>query len=369
MRIAFLDLDDIQNPLLGAGQARATYEVAKRLVAMGHEVTVYCCRYPGYTDSMRDGITYNHIAVGTGSIKLNNLLFILLAPFYVRHIQADIIIESFVAPVSTLCSPLFTKVPVIGLPSMFNAKEFSKKYGGLPFHIIETYGSKVYKYFLPYSEVDSAKMKQLNPDIIYKIVPQGVDKSFLKIPHKTPKHILFLSRLDVHQKGIDLLIEAYARVSDIIGYPLVIAGHGPDESKIRALIAKYKLDKQVKLVGPAYGDTKEKLLSESIFVAFPSRHDELSLWALEALASGMPLVGFDLPECAWAPVDVCLKATPYDIDEYAAKLVEATEPKLNAIMRKNARELAKTYTWEHVASMFEEFMHTVLEYEKKKKTI
>lgn len=364
LHIAFLDLDDIDNPLLGAGQARATYEVAKRLVAMGHSVTVYCSRYPGYKDRVQDGITYRHIAVGTKNMQVNNLLFIIMAPFYVRKIKADIIIESFVAPVSTLCSPLFTKIPVIGLPSMFNAKEFSKKYGGLPFHWIEQWGSKYYKYFLPYSNIDSAKMKQLNPSIIYKIVPQGVDRSFFEIPHKKPKHILFLSRLDIHQKGIDLLIEAYAKVVKTIGYPLVIAGHGPDEAKIKALVKKLGVTEHVHFVGSAYGKTKEALISEAIFVAFPSRHDELSLWSLEALGSGMPMVGFDLPETEWATQDVCLKAKPYDLDEYARLLVKAAEPDLNARMRKNARLLAKNYTWDKVASMFNEFIHTVLQYEK-----
>lgn len=365
LTIAILDFDDIKNPLLGAGQARATYEVAKRLAAVGHKVEVYCSRYPGYQDRTEEGIVYKHIAVGTKHIRVNNLLYILLVPFYVRKIKADVIIESFVAPVSTLCSPLFTKIPVIGLPSMFNAKEFSKKYGGLPFHMIEQWGSRFYKYFLPYSDIDSQKMKALNPSIKYRIVPQGVDESFFTIPHKRPKHILFLSRLDISQKGVDLLIEAYAKIAEKIGYPLVIAGHGPDEGKIKKLINKHRLENKIKMVGSAYGKMKEDLIAEALYVVFPSRHDELSLWALEALASGMPLVAFDLPECRWAITDVCLKASPFDTDQYAELMVKAADPDLNQKMRKNARLFAKEFTWEKVATMFDEFINEVLTHERK----
>lgn len=359
LHIAYIDFDDLRNPLLAAGQARATYEVAKKLVAKGHKVTVYCCRYPGYQDRVEDGIQYKHFAIGTKYIRLNNLLYFFFIPFIVPDIKADIIIESFTAPFSTLCSPLFTKVPVVGLPSMFNAKEFSKKYK-VPCHWIEYWGSKCYKYFLPYSEIDSAKMHQLNPNIKYKIVPQGVDQSFFAIPHKQPKHILFLSRLDIGQKGIDLLLKAYVKVKDDIKYPLVIAGHGPDQQKVISLIQSLELQDRVSLVGSAYGQKKIDLISESIFVAFPSRHDELSLWALEALASGLPLVSFDLPEHRWSPTGVNLKARPFDLQEYAQLLLKASDPHLNAQMRLAARQHAKHYTWDKVADQFEDFFYQIL---------
>lgn len=365
MNIAFLDFDDLKNPLLGAGQARATYEVGSRLAAMGHKVTVYCSRYPGYRDRTYHGITYKHIALGSKHLRLNNALYILSIPYYARQIKADVIIESFTAPVSTLLTPLFTNIPVIGLPSMFNAKEFSQKYG-LPFHLWESLGSKVYKYFLPYSDVDSAKMKKLNPRIRYQITPQGVDESFFKIPHKKPKHILFLSRFEIHQKGIDLLLRSYAKVAKKIGYPLVLAGHGNDTQKIKELISELGLEDKVSFAGSAYGKKKEKLISEAVFVAFPSRHDEISLWALEALASGMPLVGFDLPECKWITAEASLKAKPFDLDAYAKLLLKATDKKVNDKMRKEARILAKHYSWDKVAGMFDDFIVKVVRYEKNK---
>ncbi len=363
LHIAIIDMDNLRNPFWAAGQARATREVGKRL-AQKHTVTVYCSKYPGYIDYEEDGINYKHVGIAFPNSRVTNLLFILSIPFFVRSIRADVIIENFNAPISVSFAPLFTKVPVIGLPTMFNAYEFTKKYH-IPFHLVEAFGSKFYKYFLPYSDVDSNKIKAYNPNVIYKIVPQGLSKEFFAIKHKKPEYILFLGRFDIQQKGIDLLLKAYSQVKESINYPLVLAGHGPDEQKIRQLVKQYGLEKLVTVSGPAYGEKKAELISKAIYVAFPSRHDEISLWALEALASGMPLVCFNLPECRWISDDVSVKSAPFDIAAYGKALLEATNVKYNASMRKNARILAEKYTWESVAAQFEAFIEVVLKNEKK----
>jgi len=366
LRIVFLDFDDIKNPLLGAGQARATVEVGSRLALSGHRIKVICSRYPGYKDRIENGIEYKHIGLGSKNIRLNNIFYILSVPFAVLGIKdADVIIECFTAPISTLFSPLFTKIPVIGLPSMFNAKEFSKKYH-LPLYLIEKFGMKFYRYMLPYSEVDNAKAKRLNPKIITKIVPQGVGREYFLIKQEKPKYILFLSRLDVAQKGIDLLLQSYAKIANQTEYNLIIAGHGPDEEKIKNMIIDLELSEKVKMYGSAYGMKKFKLMSEALFVAFPSRHDEMCLWALEALAGGLPLIGFDIPESEWLSEKISLKAKPFDINDYAQTLLKATNPKIINPMRKNARIITGKYTWEKVIKEFEDFMNIVVAKEKEK---
>lgn len=365
LNTVFLDFDDIKNQLLGAGQAQATLEVGSRLAKKDHKIIVICSKYPGYKDRIQNGIEYKHIGVGTRNIKINNAIFILAAPLSVRKIKnADVIIECFTAPISTLFSPLFTKIPVIVLPSMFDARRFSDKYH-LPFYLVEELGIRFYKYFLPYSNVDSAKIKRLNPDSILKIVPQGVTKEYFEIKHKKPEHILFLGRFDISQKGIDLLVEAFAKVSDEIKYPLVIAGHGPDEKKIFETIKQHKLEDKVKIVGSAYGDKKIDLISKALFVVFPSRQDELSLWMLEALASGLPIVAFDLPELEWTDKSTVLKAKRFDTEEYAKLMISLTNKNNNREMRKNARKLARKYTWEKVVSDYESFIKEVLDRESK----
>ncbi len=354
-------MDSLKNPYWGAGQARATREVSKRL-AKKHKITVYCSKYPGAKDYKEDNISYKHIGLTSSSPILTNLSFLFSIPLVARNVKADIIVENFNAPTSVSFAPLFTKVPVVGLPTMFNAKEFSKKYH-LPFDWVEKIGFRFYKYLLPYSETDSSKAKKLNPSIVYKIVPQGVDESFLKIKHKKGKYILFLGRFDIWQKGIDLLLNSYAKVAKKINYPLVLAGHGPDEGKIKDLIKKLKLEDKVSIIGPSYGKKKVQLIQEALFVAFPSRHDEMSLWTLEALASGLPLVAFDLPESRWMDGRVSLKAKQFSLTDFGKKMLEATEKKINKAMRKEARIFAKSFSWEKVAAEYDSFFKYVIQKE------
>ena len=93
MHIVILDFDDIKNPLLSGGQARATFEVAKRLVDLGNKVTVICSRFPNSKDIENNGVIYRHIGFGSSNIKLNNAIFFLALPFAVAKLKADVIIE------------------------------------------------------------------------------------------------------------------------------------------------------------------------------------------------------------------------------------------------------------------------------------
>ena len=357
--IAVIDMDDLRSSHWGSGQARATREVFKRLTDT-YDITIYSSKYPGYQDYTEDGLKYVHIGIENKNPQITNLYFLYNIPFFVRTIKnADLIVENFNAPTSVSFSPVFTDIPVVGIPTMFNAIEFTKKYH-IPFHWVESWGIKYYKYMTAYSDIDSSKIKKLSPNTEFRIIPQGVGEEFFAIPHYQPKHILFLGRLDIWQKGVDLLLQSYAKIADRIGYPLVITGHGSDEKKLKEMAKALKIDDKVSFTGGAYGDTKTQLISEALFVAFPSRHDELSLWALEALASGMPIVAFDLPEGRWMTDNVSLKAPPFDTDAYAAQMLHMAEPELNHHMRREARNFARGYTWDRVVAQYREFFEYII---------
>ncbi|NTU74076.1 glycosyltransferase family 4 protein, partial [Candidatus Roizmanbacteria bacterium] len=282
-------------------------------------------------------------------------------PFVVKSLKVDIIIECFTAPISTLMSPLWTKIPVVGLPSSFNAHSFSSKYH-LPFYLIEQYGARLYKYFLPFTQYHEDKMKQLNRNIISSVVPEGVTEDFFTINRKTPKYILFLGRMDIHQKGIDLLLESYARIADRISYPLVIAGNGPDETSVKELVYKKGLKKQVTFIGPTYGDKKRRVLSEAACVAFTSRYESFSVFALEALASGVPFVCYDIPGLSWINTPFVNKIKPYDTTQFG-NAIEQVSSKKNVGLTSGLRSFARKFTWEKTVDKYEAFFNTIVHQE------
>lgn len=354
MKIHFLDLDDVKNPLLGAGQAITTYELGGRLVKLGHEVTVICSKYPGYKNRWENGMFYKHIGITTGNIQLNNLIYILSMPFVLPWIKTDLFLECFTAPISTLLSPLWTKTPVAIIPSSFEAKRFSQKYH-IPFDLIERWGAQFYTYLLAFSTYTESKMKVLNPKIVSEVIAEGVNEHFFTIKRKTAKHILFVGRFDIGQKGIDLLLKAYAKIADKTKYPLIIVGFGPDEEIIKKMIKDLHLETRALLVGPAYGEKKYELLSQAACVVLPSRDETFSCFSLEAMASGNPIVTFNIPGLQWIQSPARKAAKPFDVDAYADTILMTLSPKMNIKMSKEARTYAKHFTWDTMAEKYDKF--------------
>lgn len=368
LHIVILDFDDIKNPLLSGGQARASFEVGKRLVDFGNKVTVVTSRFPNSKDGENNGIMYRHIGVGSANIKLNNIIFFLALPFFVARLKADVIIECFTAPISTCFSPIFTKIPVIGMPTMFEAYEFSKKYH-IPFHWIETIGARFYKYFLAYSQLNKSKMEKLNPNIVSKIIPNGVAESMSKIKTKDGNYGIFIGRIDVVQKGLDLLIDACRRFPENLKMKIVIAGNGPktEEDKLKSLIQKNKVSKIVSYVGRVDGDSKEKLLANSSFGIYTSRFEDFPLVPLEYASFGKPLICFDVPGLSWVPEEVSIKVKPFDTTKLAKSLTDiATDKILRDKKKKYCRPFAKKYGWNAIAKEYENFCHEVIEMEAQK---
>ena len=368
MKIAILDMDNVKNPHWGSGQAIATREIGKRL-AKRHHVVVYCSKYPGYKDYQENGINYQHIGLGSDYSRVDNLAYLAALPFAVRKIKADVIIENFTAPISTGFTPLFTKLPVVGLSSFFNAEILGKKYK-LPFFIVERLGVKFYRYFIALNKNDNEKIKMLNSKIISKIIPNGVDEKYFKYRTKEKGYTLFIGRIDIYQKGIDLLIAAFSDIANSIKEDLYIMGEGTnsDMRKLRRLIAKYKVTKRVKLLGKLTGDRKDRYLADAKYIVFSSRYEGHSLSALESVALGKPLVCFDIPGFEWINSEACIKVKPFDVLEFSNAMLNLSD---NDALRKNlsnkAREIAKSFTWDRCAKKYEQLLFELVSNNKKAK--
>jgi glycosyltransferase involved in cell wall biosynthesis len=100
------------------------------------------------------------------------------------------------------------------------------------------------------------------------------------------EYALFAGRL-VPEKGADTAIAA-ARAA---GVPLVIAGAGPDEARLRELAE----GADVRFAGWVEGEELARLRAGAALALMPSRWQEpLPFTALEAVAAGLPLLVSDL---------------------------------------------------------------------------
>lgn len=371
LHIIFIDFDDIKNPLLSGGQALATFEVAKRLVKLGNRVTVLCSRFPTSHDAKNEGIFYKHIGLGTSNIRVNNAAFFLALPRAVRSLKADVIIECFTAPISTCFSPLYTKIPVIGMPTMFEAEEFAKKYH-LPFHWVEAAGTKVYKYFLAYSPINEGKMRRLNPHIYIRRIPNGVSEEYFTVTSKEENYILYIGRIDMVQKGLDLLLKASAKLLKKNTTKIIIAGNGPkdEEEKLSKMIKKLKLSDRVQFIGRIEAHEKERWISRALCGVYPSRFEDFPLVPLEFASMGKPLISFNIEGLAWVPETISVKAKAFKVEELASALNKvSTDKEFRKSLRKGCRAFARNYGWNKISKKYEIFCRDVIVMNRKGITV
>lgn len=102
----------------------------------------------------------------------------------------------------------------------------------------------------------------------------------------TGKIILSAGRL-IHQKGFDLLIDAFAELGDPEAR-LVIAGSGPEEAVLAKRVADRGLDGRVTLVG--FAPDIRPLLDEARLFVMASRFEGYGAVIVEALGAGRPVI-------------------------------------------------------------------------------
>lgn len=200
----------------------------------------------------------------------------------------------------------------------FQARKQKKPYIVCPAGAMTVYGrSKIKKYF--YQLIVGKRILRnasaaiaISPDEVRQLEGNGIDsKSIFQISNGvneadfdftasslfressgigTSPYILFLGRLN-SIKGPDLLIEAFAKVCDNFQHNLVIAG--PDdgmEEQLKQLVLKLGLKERVYFTGHLGGDLKSSAYHGAELMVIPSRHEAMSIVALEAAVCATPVL-------------------------------------------------------------------------------
>lgn len=356
-------MDNLKNPHWSGGQARVTYEVARRLSNHHHEVVVYCSKYPNYQDYALGGIKYVHIGMGSGNAKLNNLAYIVTLPFIVARIKADIIIENFTAPFVVCFSPIFTKIPVVGLTSFFSPRAMKEKYK-IPFNILTDWGIKLYKHVIVLTEIQAKEVEKVQPEANVHVISNGVDEEYFTYPTGEKDYLLFMGRLDIEHKGLDLLLEAFNGVRNEISENLYIMGSSINEAnqkRFESLIKKFNLVGRVKLLGRLTGEAKNKILAQAKLFVAPSRFESQSLSSLEAMAMGKAEICFNTKGFEWIDPRVCIKVKPFSTVEFGQQIVSLLKNmELRSNLGAKARIFAKNYSWENSAKKYESVLSKII---------
>ncbi|HXD32571.1 MAG TPA: glycosyltransferase family 4 protein [Pyrinomonadaceae bacterium] len=214
-------------------------------------------------------------------------------------------------------------------------------------------------------------------------VSEGVDQHFSWLPESQravihnpialpPKHaaadtearplwIASMGRL-TQQKGFDLLLNAFAQVAaNRPEWNLRIIGDGPLRLELEELAATLKLSERVSLVGLVQDPTA--LLQDSELFVMASRFEGFPYAALEALASGLPVIYTDCPsgprEIIRNEVDGLLVPTGEIAAISAAMDRLMSNPSLRRSMAARAPEVLERFGVDRIISRWEELFEDI----------
>ncbi len=357
MKVILSNYDSLKNPYYAGGGAIATHKLASHL-AKKHQVTVLCGKYPHFKNSKQDRVFYKHIGIVWGGPQFGQIIFFLVLHVSVFTEIFDLWIESFFTPAFI---PLFTKKPVIGLVHMLAGPDLKRKYK-LPFPVLEWVGFKVYRSIITTSQEIQKTVVSYSPKAEVVVIPNGIDLP-KQLVRRKKKHILFVGRIEVNQKGLDLLLSAYKKVESEIKITLVIAGSGErrELSLLHAMVLENGLSKQVKLVGHVGGIKKKKLLEEALYIIIPSRFETFCMVVLDAFAYGIPVITFDIKGLSWVPSQFSQKVASFSVGDLADAIKKmAVNEDFRNKKSYGTKEYIKQFEWKHVLHKYEEYVDTVM---------
>ncbi len=357
-RVLHLGFEDPRRPGAGGGSVR-THEVNRRLAARGVEVTVACARWPGAAPAVVDGVRYLPFGPRLGPlgrVRFSGQLGYFAAVLgglwlLVRRTDPDVVVEDFAAPFSSLCVPYLTRRPVVGVVQWLFARDKSRQYK-LPFAVVERFGVASHQRLVAVSEDLAAELRRRAPAASVTAVPNGLEPA--AFDHRSPairRDLLYLGRLEIAQKGLDLLLRAYAEAAPRLDARLRIAGDGPDEAELRALADRLGVADRVDWLGRVDGAARFDLLAGARLVCMPSRYETFGMVAAEALATGTPVLAYDIP-CLRALVgeSVGVRVPAGDVTGYAAALAElAADPGRCAALGAAGPDSVRQLDWDRIA--------------------
>lgn len=343
---------DIKHPWAGGSEVYL-HEISKKLIAKGHDVTMFCAGHPG------GSLPYEEID-GIKTYRSGNMITVYVNFFwkYLTQFRGkfDIVIDQnngipFFSPM------IVSSVPVINLTHHIHHNQWFKQIKW-PLNYIGYFLEKylvplAYRYtkFVVVSEStkrDVCKFWGISPEnvsVVYNAVGGEYKKTLGK--SRNPS-IIYVGRLKKY-KQVDLIIKSMLRLMyDWPDLTLHIVGSGDEMEYLKDLASRMGVGKSVVFHGYVSDKLKVDLLSSAWVFATASSHEGWGISVIEANACGTLAVGSDIDGLKDAIVDheTGLLFEQGNIFDLSAKIRQVLKnPGLRYCLEKNSIERAKRFKW------------------------
>ncbi len=195
------------------------------------------------------------------------------------------------------------------------------------------------------------------------LIPNGVNMPSTAAHDLPPEFqgrctALYIGRLH-HIKGLDLLLNAWARVVKLHPeWQLIVAGNDDGaERDLLALRSSLHLEKSVQFVGPVHGEMKAAWLANCDFFVLASRSEGLAMAPLEAMSYGKPVLLTRASNFSQAAESGAGLEVACDVDAIQQGLhvmMEKDEAQLRAMGAAGRALVQEQYNWHTVCSELEQ---------------
>ena len=147
------------------------------------------------------------------------------------------------------------------------------------------------------AEMEKEQLRKLGFTNSVVVIPNGIQIEQFKTTSNASKNVknkaLFLSRIHP-KKGIEMLIEAWSQLHTeaIENWVLEIVGNGEPGyvKQLQQKIDGAKLEQEIKIVGPLFGDDKLNIYADADLFVLPTYSENFGIVVAEALASETPVI-------------------------------------------------------------------------------
>jgi glycosyltransferase involved in cell wall biosynthesis len=250
---------------------------------------------------------------------------------------------------------------------------FKRRWFRALYYLMEGYVVRKANHVIVVSEEGERFYAKKYPKIRYKLtyLPTSVDIDVFKPMDKKSlrkmygfstgdKILLFVGRFH-EQKGLDFLIRVFRDVKGKIPQSkLVLVGEGEQKEMLLRMIEELHV-KDVVFMGTRSHDELPEILNCADVFMMPSLWEGMSIAALEALSSGVPIICSDVGQLGEIVID---DETGYLIRErvedlFSEKVVRLLSSKMD--FTANCRRMGEKYSSQNLAKKIEQIYHRVEE--------
>jgi glycosyltransferase involved in cell wall biosynthesis len=205
------------------------------------------------------------------------------------------------------------------------------------------------------SAADIAEDFGVSPSQLH-VVPLGVDTElFTPAEHRVRNRIIAIASADVPLKGVSHLLHAVARLRVERDLELQLVAKLEPNGPTEKLIAELGISDIVHSSSGVTDAELAALLSSAEVACIPSLYEGFSLPAVEAMASGTPIVASRagaLPEVVGVDGDCARLVNPGDVDDLTRVLGELLDSplELRRLGAAGRRRAVDVFSWESVAA-------------------